>query len=265
MAVDYYKILSLSRNASDADINKAYHRQVRLWRSRLNAPDFQLRQEAKRKLEELDAAKKVLLNTKKYNFNKPKSPKRPSPKHKKELHPSLQAIAHIGRIFTKIFLFIIKQIWHLFLIVLKVFSLIAGFCGFVLFVVGIYQNQFDTALSGMGVNYFWMSIPTFIEYSDDKKAARRNNRRTPEKKLHTLELCGGWIGAIFAQKLIHHKNKKATYLKVYWLIAFFHLSLIIYFIPAILPWVIPQKYILIFNAILLIISLDAIKKKGNFD
>ena len=62
MAQDYYQILALSRNATEAEINKAYRQQLRLWRNRTNAPDLERRQEAERILQELEAAKKVLLD-----------------------------------------------------------------------------------------------------------------------------------------------------------------------------------------------------------
>lgn len=65
MVSDYYKLLNLKRTATDAEINKAYRQQT-LWRSRLNAPDLKLRQEAELMLVELEAAKNVLLNTKSY-------------------------------------------------------------------------------------------------------------------------------------------------------------------------------------------------------
>ena len=264
MATDYYKILSLNRNATDEEVSKAYRRQIRLWRSRLNAPDLKLRQEAERKLEELDAAKKVLINTKKYNCDRHKSPRRPSPKRDRTGgNPIVKALQYILKVITNICLFILRIILKILLIILQVTALITGFCGFVLFVMGIYEQQFDMALAGLVANYFWMSIPTFLLYRHDKQAARRNQRRTPERQLHNLELCGGWIGAFFAQKLLHHKSKKASFQLVYWLIVFFHLSLSLYFVPVVSSLVIPIKYILIFNAFLLIICLDAIKKKGN--
>ena len=59
---DYYQLLNISRTASTEEINQAYRQQLRLWRNRTNAPDLERRQEAERVLEELDAAKKILLD-----------------------------------------------------------------------------------------------------------------------------------------------------------------------------------------------------------
>ena len=59
---DYYQLLNLSRTASTEEINKAYRQQLRLWRNRTNAPNLEHRQEAERVLQELDAAKKILLD-----------------------------------------------------------------------------------------------------------------------------------------------------------------------------------------------------------
>ena len=59
---DYYQLLNIGRTATEAEINKAHRQQLRLWRNRTNAPDLERRQEAERVLEELDAAKKILLD-----------------------------------------------------------------------------------------------------------------------------------------------------------------------------------------------------------
>ena len=59
---DYYQLLNIDRTASTEEISKAYRQQLRLWRSRTNAPDLDRRQEAERVLQELDTAKKILLD-----------------------------------------------------------------------------------------------------------------------------------------------------------------------------------------------------------
>ena len=72
--------------------------------------------------------------------------------------------------------------------------------------------------------YGSMSAVTFLVYVLDKRAARRGDRRTPEATLHALELLGGWPGAFFAQRLIHHKNAKVSYQIVFWLIVAVHVA-----------------------------------------
>ncbi len=74
-------------------------------------------------------------------------------------------------------------------------------------------------LAGYGV----MSVVAFIAYAWDKRAAQRGGPRTPEVTLHLLELLGGWPGALFAQRLIRHKNAKVGYQLVFWAIVLLHL------------------------------------------
>jgi uncharacterized membrane protein YsdA (DUF1294 family) len=70
--------------------------------------------------------------------------------------------------------------------------------------------------------YVVNSLLTFLIYAWDKRAARRGRERVPEVTLHTLELFGGWPGALLAQRLIRHKNAKVSYQVVFWLIVTLH-------------------------------------------
>jgi uncharacterized membrane protein YsdA (DUF1294 family) len=70
--------------------------------------------------------------------------------------------------------------------------------------------------------YAAMSLATFIAFLLDKRAARLDRRRTPERTLHLLELLGGWPGALAAAYLIRHKNRKAAYMAILFLIAIGH-------------------------------------------
>ncbi|MBF6990830.1 cold shock and DUF1294 domain-containing protein [Cupriavidus sp. IK-TO18] len=60
------------------------------------------------------------------------------------------------------------------------------------------------------------SLITFFAYADDKTRASRNTWRTPETTLHLLALCGGWPGALAAQQLLRHKNRKPTFQVTFW-------------------------------------------------
>jgi len=60
-----------------------------------------------------------------------------------------------------------------------------------------------------------VSILTYLIYAKDKKAARNNEWRTPEKTLHLYSLICGWPGAIIAQQRLRHKNKKQSFRVVF--------------------------------------------------
>jgi len=72
--------------------------------------------------------------------------------------------------------------------------------------------------------YAVMSIVTFIVYAMDKIAARRGAWRTPELTLHLLEFLCGWPGAWLAQKMLHHKCSKASYLFVFFVVVVLNLA-----------------------------------------
>lgn len=64
--------------------------------------------------------------------------------------------------------------------------------------------------------YVVASGVTFGVYAFDKTAARAGGWRTKESTLHLLAVIGGWPGAIVAQRLLHHKNRKASFQVVFW-------------------------------------------------
>lgn len=66
------------------------------------------------------------------------------------------------------------------------------------------------------------SAIAFGLYGHDKKQARIQGSRTPEKLLHATELLGGWPGALVAQQVFRHKTRKVSYQLVFWLIVLVH-------------------------------------------
>ena len=72
-----------------------------------------------------------------------------------------------------------------------------------------------------------VSLATFLVYGWDKRQAVRNAERVPEKTLHLLAVFGGWPGALLAQRIFRHKNRKASFQMVFWLIGLAQAGLLI--------------------------------------
>lgn len=59
--------------------------------------------------------------------------------------------------------------------------------------------------------YLFVSLLTFFLYWHDKRKAKNDGWRTPEKTLHLCSLTGGWPGALIAQRILHHKSQKRSF------------------------------------------------------
>ena len=73
--------------------------------------------------------------------------------------------------------------------------------------------------------YLMASIVCFAVYARDKSAARRGQRRTPERTLLLLGLAGGWPGAVLAQQWLRHKTRKQPFQNLFWLSVAAHVGL----------------------------------------
>ena len=62
--------------------------------------------------------------------------------------------------------------------------------------------------------YLASSLLAFLVFAHDKRAARRHRHRVPERRLHVLELIGGFPGAWLAIMLLRHKSSKPSFLAV---------------------------------------------------
>jgi uncharacterized membrane protein YsdA (DUF1294 family) len=81
--------------------------------------------------------------------------------------------------------------------------------------------------AGVPFVYAGVSLLTFAVYRADKEKAVRGEWRTPESTLHLLELLGGWPGALVAQQVLRHKNRKATFQVAFWAIVAVHIAALV--------------------------------------
>lgn len=65
--------------------------------------------------------------------------------------------------------------------------------------------------AGVALVYAVASAVAFGMYALDKKAARENHRRIPERIMHLVALAGGWPGALLAQRTFRHKTRKQPF------------------------------------------------------
>ncbi len=93
------------------------------------------------------------------------------------------------------------------------FLLAGGFLGLMF---GLWQMGHMPLWVPLG--HLAMSLIAFTAYSIDKARARDNGWRISEKTLHLLEFFGGWPGALVAQQLLRHKNRKTEYQVAFWII-----------------------------------------------
>lgn len=72
--------------------------------------------------------------------------------------------------------------------------------------------------------YAGMSALAFAFYHHDKQAAQRGDQRIPENTLQVIALLGGWPGALLAQSMLRHKNRKASFQAVFWVMVVLNLG-----------------------------------------
>lgn len=70
-------------------------------------------------------------------------------------------------------------------------------------------------------------VISFVAMLMDKRAAEKGAWRTPEWKLHFLELLGGFLGSFAAQRIRRHKIKKFSYQIAFWLIVCVHIAIVV--------------------------------------
>lgn len=87
-------------------------------------------------------------------------------------------------------------------------SLLLAAAFLVLVAVTVLAGKTPAAVLGF---YLVASMLAFLAYALDKSAARNDRWRTRERTLHMFSLAGGWPGALFAQRFLRHKTKKASF------------------------------------------------------
>lgn len=80
--------------------------------------------------------------------------------------------------------------------------------------------------------YALVSVVTFALYGLDKRAARRGAWRTAEARLHFFELCGGWPGALLAQRVFRHKTRKASFQVAFYLALIANIAALVWLLYA---------------------------------
>lgn len=76
--------------------------------------------------------------------------------------------------------------------------------------------------------YALASIISFVMYWIDKQRAKANAWRTSELALQLSGFFCGWPGALAAQVLVRHKNKKITFQLVFWLLTAANVTFLFY-------------------------------------
>lgn len=69
-----------------------------------------------------------------------------------------------------------------------------------------------------GIYLLLINVATFLTFRRDKLRAASGEWRTPERRLHLMELLGGWPAAWLARLTLRHKSAKLRYRLVSWLI-----------------------------------------------
>jgi uncharacterized membrane protein YsdA (DUF1294 family) len=80
--------------------------------------------------------------------------------------------------------------------------------------------------------YAAASLLTFALYAFDKRAARRRERRTPERTLLLAGLACGWPGAVMAQHWLRHKSSKTSFLVWFWITVALNAGLLVLLVRA---------------------------------
>jgi uncharacterized membrane protein YsdA (DUF1294 family) len=82
------------------------------------------------------------------------------------------------------------------------------------------------------VVYGLLSGVGFAMYRADKSAATQGRRRTPEARLHTIDVLGGWPGGLVARHLFRHKTVKQPFRTIFWCTVIANCAALAWFVKA---------------------------------
>jgi len=71
-----------------------------------------------------------------------------------------------------------------------------------------------------------LSVVSFLLYGWDKRQAKLDRWRAPEKNFHLLSVLGGWPGAIAGQQFFRHKTQKQPFRSMFWLTVILNVALV---------------------------------------
>jgi uncharacterized membrane protein YsdA (DUF1294 family) len=100
---------------------------------------------------------------------------------------------------------------------------------FALLVVLLVRGEVPVALL---VVYGLLSAVAFAMYRADKSAATQGRRRTPEARLHTVDVLGGWPGGLVARHLFRHKTVKQPFRTIFWCTVVANCAALAWFVKA---------------------------------
>ena len=75
-----------------------------------------------------------------------------------------------------------------------------------------------------------LSLVAFALYGWDKRQAKLDRWRVPEKTLHSVSLFGGWPGALLGQRVFRHKTQKKPFQIMFWLTAMANIAVAVWFL-----------------------------------
>lgn len=74
------------------------------------------------------------------------------------------------------------------------------------------------------------SVAAFVMYGWDKRQAKTNGWRVPEKQLHAVAFLGGWPGAMLGRNYFRHKTQKNEFKIMLRLAAGVHVVLVLWYL-----------------------------------